>query len=207
MDGGNFKETLSGLMATQEGHKTVEAAMPVTLQHLLNGKGRAEPDGSFNGKAPTFGESFEPKNDAHRAACIGLLANTAYMQGTAFAFRYLDEETGVLPGLQDDPDYEKLFGEAHWNRSQMLLNTFYKGEADCGPGYMTLSQITEVSLKNETRNRDSIKNRVFPVFGRFGIWSMSNGKGKGTQRFTPGPFLIMFHEQVFTPFTNQKRDG
>lgn len=207
MDGGNFNGTLSGLMDTQEGHKTIKAAMPVTLQHLLNGKGRAEPDGNFNKKAPTFGDAFEPKSDAHRAACIGLLANTAYMQGTAFAFRYLDEEIGVLPGLQDDPDYENLFDEAHWNRSQMLLNTFYKSEAGLGPGYMTLSEFTEVALKNETRNRNSIRDKVFPVFGRFGLWDMSNGKGKGTRRFKPGPFLIMFHEQVFTPFMNQKRDG
>lgn len=203
MDGGKFPATVLDLLATPEGRETVEDAAQFALKKLLDGMGRFGADGSFMGSARTFGEPFNPVHDAHRMVRNALLETIAYMQGTAFAFDYLDRLVG---GLQADPHFEYLFEESHWNRSKMLLNVAYKGQAGSGPGYMTLSQLTEVSLKNEFRNRKALRENVVPVFKRFAIWTMTNGNAENSWNFTPGPFLLLFHERVLTPFMIQKRD-
>lgn len=198
MDGSPHSGTIAELLTSPAGDTAIQEALQYALKALELGKGRFDTQGLFQSTALTFGEPIELASEAHKFVRRSLTEVVAYNQGLSFLIKNL-EDREIVPGLQDDPDYAKLFKEPHWNRSKSLLNAHYKRQVGAGNGKMTLSKFTSVALKDEVRNRQSIRDNEAPIFQRFALWSMEH-KSRGACDFYAGPLLVMFTENVLTPF-------
>lgn len=197
-------ENINTFMADPENVLIVSDLLGETLEFLRKGKGKYNPDGSFDSKEATLGSPIANPTPGHRKIRENLLTTAIYSQGLSYFFDEI-QDRGHVSELRNTP---AIFEEAHINRSMVLMNQHYKNEIpDLTVSYpVTLSWLTAVALADTTRNRQRIREKVAPIFVDHAVWSMEDVDGERA-KFYAGPLLVMFSDLVlggFGPFDGEE---